>query len=82
MNIDMLQDIRIVLELRQRFQDHVILIELGVHRIDLALSKGVVQRVVDGGRSDAKPRRSDAIDDQRNCKPSGLLVGGYILKFL
>ena len=30
------------------FQDHVILVQLRVHRVDLALAESVVQRVVDG----------------------------------
>ncbi len=76
----MLQDVGIALELRQRFEDHMVLVELGVHRVDLALSQGVVKSVVDGRRSDTEARRGDAIDDQRDRQSAGLLVGGDILQ--
>ena len=52
------------LELRLRFQNHVVLVELRVHRVDLALAEGVVERVVDGRRRDAQPRCGDAVDRQ------------------
>ena len=70
----------ILLVLRQSFKDHVVLIELRVHRIDLALSQSVVQSVVDGRRRNAKARSRDTVDDHRHCQPSGLLVGGDILE--
>src|SRR5580704_9068294 len=56
------------------------LVELRVHRIDLALSQSVVQCVVDGRRCDAETRGRDTIDDQRDREPSRLLVGGDILE--
>ncbi len=45
---------RILLEFGQRFQDHVVLVELRVHGVDLALAVGVIERVVDGGRRDTQ----------------------------
>ena len=70
----------IELKLRLRLQNHVVLIQLRIHRVDLALAKGVVQRVVDGGRRDAQPRSGDAVDHQRDGKPARLLIGGHILQ--
>ena len=77
----LLQLARVLLELRQRFQNHVVLVELRVHRADLPLAEGVVQRVVDGRRRDAQARGGDAVDDQRNRQPAGLLVGGHVFQF-
>ena len=45
-----MQHIRILLVLWQSFKDDVVLIELRVHRIDLALAQSVVQSIVDGRR--------------------------------
>ena len=78
----MLQSLRIQLKLRLGFQDHMVLVQLRVHRIDLALSKGVIQSVVDGRGRDSQPRGRRAIDNQRDRQTARLLVGGYILKFL
>jgi len=41
----------IFLELWLGFQDHVILVELRVHGVDLALAEGIVEGVVHGGGS-------------------------------
>ena len=62
-------------------QNHVVLVQLRVHRADLALAVGVVERVVDGGRRDAEARGGDAVDDQRNGQAAGLLVGGHVFEF-
>ena len=48
LDIDIVQLLRIELELRVRLQNHVILIQLRVERVDLALPERVVERVVDG----------------------------------
>ena len=45
----MIQHVWILLKLRLALQDHMILIELRVHRVDLPLTKGIVERVVDSG---------------------------------
>ena len=55
LDIEMIELIGVELKLRLAFKDHVILIHLRIHRIDLALSKGVIQSVVDGRRSDTEP---------------------------
>ena len=49
-----MQLLRIELKFRVRLQNHVILIQLRVERVDLSLSEGVIERVVDGLRSDAE----------------------------
>ena len=59
----------------------MILIQLRVQRADLALPVGIVQRVVDGGRRNAKPRCRHAIDVQMQRASARLLVGGHILQF-
>ena len=41
---------------RQRFQDHVVLVQLGVHGVDLALAEGIVESV-DRRCEGAMPRR-------------------------
>ena len=50
----MIQHFRIKLKLRLRFKDHVVLVDLRIHRVDLALPESVVQRIVDGGRRDSQ----------------------------
>jgi len=47
LNIEALQSVRIHLKPWIGFQNHVVLVELRVHRIDLALSESVIQGVVD-----------------------------------
>src|SRR5258708_39477832 len=54
--VNVFQRIVILLELRIDFHDHMILIELGKNRGDLALAKSVVKRVVNVGRKHAKAR--------------------------
>ncbi len=39
------------LHARRSLQDHVILVQLRIHGIDLALAKGVVEGVVNGGKA-------------------------------
>ena len=53
----MVQLVRIVLKLRLALQNHVVLIHLRVHRVDLPLAEGVVQSVIDGRRRDAQVAR-------------------------
>ena len=50
------------LKVRQRFQDEVILIELGKQRGDLSLAKCIVKCIVDCYRRDTGTRSSHAID--------------------
>ena len=59
----------------------MILVQLGVHGVDLALAEGVVEGVVEGGRRDAQPRGGDAVDHQGDGARAGLLIGGDIFEF-
>src|SRR5258708_7530435 len=60
--VNVFQRIRILLELRIDFHDHVILIELGKNRGDLPLAKSVVKRVVNVGGKNAEARGGVAVD--------------------
>src|SRR5215470_7532920 len=62
MNIDALEGVGILLELRVHFQDNVVLIQLRVNRGDLALSEGVVESVVDVGGKNSQTRSRIAVD--------------------
>ena len=54
-HIDIIQFCRILLKLGRRFQNDMVLIELGKKSGDLALAKSIVKGVIDGRRGDAKP---------------------------
>jgi len=56
----------------------VVLIELREDGGDLALSKRVVQGIVNVRRKNAEARRGVAVNHQRGQKPVVLLVAGYI----
>ncbi len=71
----------VLLKLRSHFQDHVILIQLGEDGRNLALSKGVVERVINLRRKDSQPRCSIAVDRQVRLQPAVLLVAGHVLQF-
>ena len=58
----------------------MVLIQLRIHRIDLALTEGVIERLIDGGGRNAKARGGRAINDQRNGIAAELLIGGHIFK--
>src|ERR1700723_42989 len=77
----MIQLVWIQLKLRLTLQNHVILIDLRIHRTDLPLTESVIERVVDGRGRDAKSRSGNAVDHPRNRQPSHLLVGGDIFQF-
>ena len=71
---------RIILEEGIHFQHHVVLVDLGVHRIDLPLAEGVVQGVIDGRGRDAEARGGDAVDAQAYREAARLLIGGDALE--
>ena len=66
--------------MRLAFEDDVVLVQLGVHGVDLALAEGVVEGVVDGGGSDAEAGGGGAVDDERDGETAGLFVGGDVFK--
>jgi hypothetical protein len=52
----------------------MILIQRCVHRGDLALAEGVIERIIDHCSADPQPRRRAAVDDQRRFEAAVLLV--------
>ena len=60
--------------------DDVVLVQLRVHRADLPLTEGVVERVVDRRRRDTEARRGDAVDDQRDGPTTRLLIRRDVLE--
>src|SRR5260370_3666403 len=81
LRVNSLQRIRILLELRILFQDHVILIELGKNRGDLALAKGIVKRVVNVGGKNAESRGGVAINRDGSDETLVQLVAGDVAKY-
>src|SRR6267154_198448 len=79
--INIFQRIRILLELRIDFHDHVILIELGKNRGDLPLAKSIVKRVVNVGGKNAEARGGVAVDGDGSDEALIQLVAGDVAKF-
>ena len=59
----------------------MVLIHLRIHGADLALTEGVIQRVIDGRRRNAQSRSCGPVNHQRYSQPSRLLIGSNILQF-
>ena len=78
LDVETAERVRALAEFGRHFQDHVVLVDLRKHDGDEALSKGVVQRVVDGCCSYAKPRSGIAIHDQIFFQSVILLIGGDV----
>ena len=76
--VQVLQILQIVLELRFDLQHDPILVRLGKNRRDLTLAKGVIQCIVDGLRADAEARCGIAVDDQARLQAPILVVAGNI----
>src|SRR5260370_37823681 len=70
------QRIGILLELRIDFKNDVILVELSEDRGDLALAKGVVERVVDVDRKNAEARSGVPVDGARSEESVGQMGAG------
>src|SRR5437667_8429532 len=77
-DINVLQLGWIALELRQRFKNHMILIQLREECGDLTLAKSVIKRVVNCLRSDSESRCGYAINDKTRLRTKRLLVGRHI----
>ena len=56
----------------------MVLVQLCVHRVDLTLAEGVIQRVIDGRRSDAEARGRRSINHYRLRLTAQLLIGDHI----
>src|SRR5205823_3117915 len=76
--IQMLQILQIVLELRFDFQHDPKLVRLREDRRDLTLAKGVIECIVDRLRADAEARGRIAVDDQARLQAPILVVAGDI----
>ena len=74
-DVELVEDRRILLHLRRRFENHVVAVELREVLRDLALADRVVQRRVDQRRRDPEARRARAVDRQRRGTGRVLLVG-------
>src|SRR5487761_221363 len=77
-DVDGFQSVRILLEVRCNFQYDVILVELAEYGGYLALPEGVVERVIDHRRSDAKTAGGIPVDGQRALQSLILLIAGNI----
>src|SRR5258708_40271950 len=71
--VNVFQRIGILLELRIDFQNDVILVELSEDRGDLALAKGIVERVVNVGRKNGEARSCVTVDRERRDQTLGQL---------
>src|SRR6267143_2011487 len=79
--VNVFQRIGILLELRIDFQNDVILVELSEDRGDLALAKGIVERVVNVGGKNAEARSGVAVDGDGSEETLVQLVAGDVAKF-
>ena len=79
-NEDAVQLVRIGLEIRHRFQNHMILVQLRVKRRDLALAEGVIKRFVNHLRRNSKPRSRYSVNYERRREARCLVVGRHIRK--
>ena len=78
LDVDPRQRLRIGLQRRGKLEDHMISVELGEILRHLALSEGIIQRLVDQRRLDSKARGLVAIDGHRQHGAAGLLIGRHI----
>ena len=76
-----LECVRTLLKLRGHFHDHVVLIDGLIDGRNKALSKGVVEYVVDVLRRHAQPGGGIAIDHQAGFEALVLLVRIHIAQF-
>ena len=80
LDVELVQLVGIDLELRLRLKNHMVLVQLRVHRVDLPLTEGIVECIVDRRGSDTQARGRGAIDHQRDGQAAHLLVGGNIFE--
>src|SRR5262249_10025254 len=60
------------------FKNHSILVSLGVDRRNLALTEGIVKRVIDVLDAHTKPRRRQAVNHNGFLQPALLAIGADI----
>ena len=80
-DVELVEQRRVLLQLRRHFQHHVIAVGLGEVLRDLALADRVVQRRVDQCRRNAEARRPCAVDRQRRRRGRILLVRRHVGQF-
>src|SRR5262249_41737616 len=76
--VNVLQILQSILELRFDFQHDPILVRLREYGRDLALAKGVIQHIIDRLYTDAEAGRGIAIDDQARLQAQVLVVASDI----
>ena len=81
LQINILQGFRRLLKLRCNFHHHVILVQRPVHRRDLPLSEGIVERIVEGLRRNSHPARRIAVDHQFGLQSFVLLIRVLVAQF-
>src|SRR5207302_1803915 len=79
--IDVLDVVRAVAELWVHFQHYVVLVELGEHSRDLALTERVIQSRVDGRGTHSQTGGSVTINDELSLQSVRLHVTGDVLQF-
>ena len=77
----MVQFVGVELKLRLTLENNVVLIHLGIHRVNLPLTESVIESVVNGRRRDPKSRGRNPVNYQRHSQSPRLLIGGDIFQF-
>ena len=78
MDIKLVERAQLGLEFRQHFQDQMVGVHLGEILGDLALTEGVIQRVIDHLRQHAEAGGLIAVDGQRGRGARDLLIGCHV----
>ncbi len=78
LHVELVERVRITLQLRRHLQDHVIRVELREVLRHLPLPERVVQRVIDLLRLNAEARRLIAIDHDRELGAAVLLIRVHV----
>src|SRR6185369_8446120 len=81
LDIEVLQHFRSSLKLRIDFEHDAVLIELSEDRVDLALTKSVVKRVVDQLRGNTEARRGIAVNGHERLQTAVLQIAGNVPQF-
>src|SRR5262245_65025661 len=76
--VNVLQILQSILELRFDFQYYPILVRLREYSRDLALAKGVIQHIIDRLYTDAEAGRCIAVDDQAGLQAPVLVAASDI----
>ena len=80
-DVNVVERLRVLPELRRDFHHHVILVERGVHRRDLGLAEGAVESGIHQLGCDSEPGRRLAVIDQPGLQAAILLVRVHVGEF-